>query len=490
MTLRTKYCARSTNFPVNSPVTGSSSMAPPPGGAVSLVTCASANAWLLAMVTWAPKPIDTGWFGAASSSSSRRGKRFSGMRKSCIGLPVPTIQVPGGTSRVCARTTSRTCGIERTLVPKSRTSILLSEAAPSSARWTCGSVRPGMTVRPWRSITSVRDPRRSSISLLPPTARIRPILTATASNARFSASAVSTRPLARIRSGARVGCICGWRFRRRWRSLQGGRRSYARAKRVRNISALRPNGAPRSRLLQHRDIGGADAVVGTGFEVDALRHAVHVLIAPQKTRRRGIEDGVERLVQYVLARLRIERDALLPQPSIDVGIRYADPGRTAGFEILRQSRTGLDDRCAAPVVQRHGAGVQVGQTSQNQPRMHGRPDADGAQHRNHGGSDGPVEQVAPRRGIEIHVDAVWKTGLLQQRLGFLGIERITVRGIWLIAVLTGADDAVEAHRLVAQNAFDDCVPIDRIAHRLADQLVVPRRMLRRHPEKHEFSGGD
>src|SRR5579859_4325439 len=143
-------------------------------------------------------------------------------------------------------------------------------------------------------------------------------------------------------------------------ALQGGRRSYARRKRVRNMSALRPNGAPRSRLLQHRDIGGADAVVGTGFEVDALRHAVHVLIAPQKTRRRGIQDGVERLVQYVLACLRIERDAFLPQPSIDVRIRYADPGRTAGFEILRQSRTGIDDRLAAPVIKRHLAALDVG----------------------------------------------------------------------------------------------------------------------------------
>src|SRR5579859_8185607 len=103
-------------------------------------------------------------------------------------------------------------------------------------------------------------------------------------------------------------------------ALQGGRRSYARRKRVRNMSALRPNGAPRFRLLQHGDVSRADAVVGTGFEVDALRHAVHVLIAPQKTRRRGIEDGAERLVQDLLALLRIERDAFLPQPPIDVRI--------------------------------------------------------------------------------------------------------------------------------------------------------------------------
>ena len=60
------------------------------------MTCASASARLLAMVMCAPKPIDTGWSGAAASSSSRRGKRFSGMRKSCIGLPVATIHVPGG----------------------------------------------------------------------------------------------------------------------------------------------------------------------------------------------------------------------------------------------------------------------------------------------------------------------------------------------------------------------------------------------------------
>src|ERR1051326_1943648 len=479
MTLRTKYCARSISLPVSSPLVGSSSMAPPPGGAVSLVTCASASARLLATVTWAPKPIDTGWFGAASSSSSRRGKRFSGMRKSCIGLPVPTIQVPGGSSRVCARTTSRTCGIERTLVPKSRTSILLSEAAPSSARWTCGSVKPGMTVRPFRSMTSVRAPRRSLISLLSPTARMRPILMATASNARFSALALSTRPLARIRSGARAGCMSVPQKSRRSRHPKRGRRDGA----TRAGPCVGPSSLS---LLKHLDVGRHDPVVRPRLEGDGLRDAVQVPVSPQEARRCGVQDGLERAGQCLLSLGPIESHALQVQQAIDVGIRDSDPRRASGLEILPDGGAWIDHVLTSPVVERNFPALDVRPVRRDLRRMQLRPDSDRSQHRHDRFGDRLVEQIAAGRRIEIDVETVRISGLLQQGLGLFRIERIALLGVRVVAVLALADDAVEPQRLVLEDVSDDGIAIDRVAHRLADELVVPRFALGRHSQEHEL----
>src|SRR5687767_7229039 len=74
-------------------------------------------------------------------------------------------------------------------------------AAPSGC--TCASVRPGIAVRPFKSMTCVFGPRsRARTSALAPTATMRPSLTATASTIENERSTVRILPLCRIRSAS------------------------------------------------------------------------------------------------------------------------------------------------------------------------------------------------------------------------------------------------------------------------------------------------
>ena len=183
MTSRTRYCARSTSLPVSSPVAGSSSIAPPPGATVSLVTCASASARLLAIVTCAPKPIDDRMVGrrrvellaarkalfrhaeilhrAAGADDPGAGRHFARLRPHHFENVRDRAHVRAEVADIDL--------VERRGAVVGEMDMRIGEAgndgAAPSDRWP-------------RS----RAPRSSSISPLSPTARMRPILTATASN--------------------------------------------------------------------------------------------------------------------------------------------------------------------------------------------------------------------------------------------------------------------------------------------------------------------
>ena len=68
-------------------------------------------------------------------------------------------------------------------------------------------MRPGVAVRPCRSITCVAGPMRAFTASFDPTAAIVPPLIAIASWTRSLASTVSTMPLVRTRSAGGSG-VC------------------------------------------------------------------------------------------------------------------------------------------------------------------------------------------------------------------------------------------------------------------------------------------
>ena len=86
------------------------------------------------------------------------------------------------------------------------TSVAKLSAARVACR--CESIRPGMTVRPVRSIVRVRGPASFRMSAERPTAMMRPSRTASASCVEKLASTVSTLPLTRMVSGLLCGSGC------------------------------------------------------------------------------------------------------------------------------------------------------------------------------------------------------------------------------------------------------------------------------------------
>ena len=81
-------------------------------------------------------------------------------------------------------------------------STFLSRLSPAPEGCECASMKPGKTVPPAASITSVPADARFRTSASDPTATKRPFLIATADAVGKSGSWVRTDPFTRIRSGA------------------------------------------------------------------------------------------------------------------------------------------------------------------------------------------------------------------------------------------------------------------------------------------------
>ena len=181
----TNSAAVSSRMPVGRP-DASRRISPPGGFPVADVMPASSSARLFTQVAWRLlSSRATGCPGVTASRSAAVGKDGSGQR--FLFHPPPWIQRPGGVRRASAATRAIASFLVGTL---SRSTWPWCVAILYQPKWTCASMRPGMTVRLCRSMAC--PPRRSMgrNSASSPTARMRLPATATAWALGLSASMV------------------------------------------------------------------------------------------------------------------------------------------------------------------------------------------------------------------------------------------------------------------------------------------------------------
>jgi hypothetical protein len=183
--------ARSISAPVGSPL-ASRTMTPCCGAGVALVMPASAKAALLPTTTCPPRRRMTGLSGIAASSSNRVGRRPSASWLSCQPL-APRIHAPFAVVFARAAKAACTSAIER--AASSDTAISF---CPPIIVWMWLSKRPGMTLRPPRSMTRVAGPISASASS--PRARMRSPAIASARVRGVAGAKVAILPCRKTRS--------------------------------------------------------------------------------------------------------------------------------------------------------------------------------------------------------------------------------------------------------------------------------------------------
>ena len=195
---RTSAFAVSTSSPFKRP-SGYRVMRPPEGTGVVPSIVHRNSAAELRMYSCPPRTSTTGLFGATRSRSSRRGRRCSRSCASCQSL-LEAITSPASEAATRAPIAAATSASERALDR--------STPGPPPAPWRWLSIRPGMTVCPFRSISFVEGPASDFICSLLPTAMKRSPAIATASATRNVGSTVITFPPWKTKSGAGGRGIC------------------------------------------------------------------------------------------------------------------------------------------------------------------------------------------------------------------------------------------------------------------------------------------
>ena len=106
-------------------------------------------------------------------------------------------------------------------------------------------------------------------------------------------------------------------------------------------------------------------------------------------------------------------------------------------------------------------------------------------HRDHRFAQLFIQRVTADRGLELDVHSIWVARLRQQFLGFLRIVIQLRFQIRIVAILAGAERAVETAGEAFEQRGNNLIAVDRLADRLSYFFFVEGRF-RLHRQKHNF----